>query len=338
MLMIAVFWKLVNKNPKIFSGICYTLSMKNYIVADIGGTQIRAALFNSESQTPVTVTRITTQGSDGSPLERLLNAMASTWPQGQSVEAVCVAAPGYLDPYQGIIFEAPNIPGWVDMPMKKYLEERFKVPAAVGNDANLAALGEWKFGAGRGHHTLIYLTVSTGIGGGVIINDQLLLGVHGLAAELGHITVIPEGPLCGCGQRGHLEAIASGPAIARWVEEEIQQGVPSILTTEKPITAKEVSMAASKGDELSIAALARAGTYLGQAVANYLHIFNPSAVIFGGGVSRSGSFLFDPMKSSLQEHILSPQYLKDLTLTTAALGDNVGLLGALALAQTLSKP
>jgi glucokinase len=274
---------------------------------------------------------------DAPPLERLLNLISTIWPHGDEVLGIAVAAPGPTDPFEGVIFEAPNIPGWVNLPLRQHLQGRFGVPVAVGNDANLAALGEWKFGAGRGHHHLIYITVSTGIGGGVIVDDQLLLGVRGLAAEMGHITVIPEGPLCGCGQRGHLEAVASGPAIARWVEEEIQQGVPSILAAGKPISAKDVSAAAKKGDELARAALARAGDYLGVAVADYLHIFNPSAVIIGGGVIQSGPYLLDPLRSALHEHILSPQYLENLTLATAALGDEVGLMGALALAQTMRK-
>jgi glucokinase len=222
--------------------------------------------------------------------------------------------------------------------LKKLLQEQFKVPVAIGNDANLAALGEWRFGAGIGHHHLVYLTVSTGIGGGVIIDDQLLLGIRGLAAELGHVTVIPDGPLCSCGQRGHLEAVSSGPAIARWVEQELNQGIPSSLPVNRPITAKDVSKAASEGDELARAALARGGTFLGTAIADYLHIFNPTIVIIGGGVSRSGEAFFGPVRTAMDEHVISKKYLDNLTLTTAALGDDVGLMGALALAQKLDEP
>ena len=307
---------------------------EHYLVADIGGTQMRAACFPLTSQQPIKIEKIATQGDKDTPLERLFRLLESVTPADATIKAISVAAPGPTDPYAGIVFEAPNIPGWTDLHLRKHLEERFHVPVAIGNDANLAALGEWRFGAGQGHHHLIYITVSTGIGGGVIINDKLLLGVHGLAAELGHITVIPDGPLCGCGQRGHLEAVASGPSIARWVEEEIQQGVPSILPGGKTLSAKDVALAAQRGDELAAEALARAGTYLGVAIADFLHIFNPSAVIIGGGVTQSGRYLFDPLRAALREHVLSAQYLENLTLTTAALGDEVGLKGALALAQT----
>jgi glucokinase len=310
---------------------------KNYIVADVGGTHIRTACFPTQSQTPTVVKRISTKGPD-TPHERLINLIASVAPKDEEIAAIAVAAPGPLDPFEGIIFEAPNIPGWNNLPLKKLIQDQFNVPVAIGNDGNLAALGEWRFGAGVGHKHLVYITVSTGIGGGVIIDNQLLLGAHGLAAELGHVTVIPDGPLCGCGKRGHLEAVTSGPAIARWVEQELSQGIPSSLSMNKPITAKDVSLAASKGDELAQAALARGGTYLGIAIANYLHIFNPTVVIIGGGVSQSGEAYFGPVRASLREQVLSSKYLDNLILTTSALGDDVGLMGALALAQTLNIP
>ncbi len=310
---------------------------RNYIVADVGGTHIRTARFSVQSQEPSIVKRISTKGPD-TPHDRLIHLIATVIPKDGEVAAIAVAAPGPLDPFEGIIYEAPNIPGWNNLPLKKLIQEQFKVPVAIGNDANLAALGEWRFGAGVGHRHLVYITVSTGIGGGVIIDNQLLLGAHGLAAELGHVTVIPDGPLCSCGKRGHLEAIASGPAIARWVEQELSQGIPSILSKHKSVTAKDVSLAASKGDELAMAALARGGTYMGTAIADYLHIFNPTVVIIGGGVSQSGESFFGPMRTAMSEHVLSSKYLENLILTPSALGDDVGLMGALALAQSINAP
>ena len=158
---------------------------------------------------------------------------------------------------------------------------------------------------------------------------------RGLAAELGHVTVLHDGPLCGCGQRGHLEAIASGTAIARWVEEELKRGSVSSLVNERPVTAKAVSKAAHAGDKLAIAALERAGRFIGQALADYLHIFNPTAVIIGGGVSLSGNLLLDPLCESLKKHVLTRHYLDRLTIEPAALGDDAGLMGALALAREI---
>jgi glucokinase len=311
--------------------------VRNYIVADVGGTHIRAACFPAQSHVPTIVKRISTKGPE-TPHERLINLIDSIAPIDEEIAAISVAAPGPVDPFEGILFEAPNIPGWTNLPLKKLIQDHFNVPVAIGNDANLAALGEWRYGAGIGCSHLVYITVSTGIGGGVIINNQLLLGAHGLAAELGHVTVIPDGPLCGCGKRGHLEAVTSGPAIARWVSQELSQGIPSSLKLNKPLTAKDVSLAASHGDELAQAALARSGTYLGIAIADYLHIFNPSMVIIGGGVSQSGEAFFGPLRKAMSEHVISKKYLEGLTLTTCALGDDVGLMGALALAQTLDTP
>jgi glucokinase len=311
--------------------------VRNFIVADVGGTHIRVACFPTDSDVPTVIKKIYTRGAE-TPHERLINLIASIVPKDELIAAITVAAPGPLDPFEGIIFDAPNIPGWNNLPLKKLIQDYFKVPVAIGNDANLAAMGEWRFGAGVGHHHLVYITVSTGIGGGVIIDDQLLLGAYGFAAELGHITVIPDGPLCGCGKRGHLEAVSSGPAIARWVKQELSQGIPSSVPVNKPITAEVVSLAASHGDQLACAALARSGTYLGIAVAGYLHIFNPSVVIIGGGVAKSGEAFFDPLRKTMKENVLSRKYLETLILTPSALGDNAGLMGALALAKTLSVP
>jgi glucokinase len=331
-MMIAVFRHIVNNK------LCYTRHMtRYYIVADVGGTHIRTACFSADGQKPNAIKRIHTIGT-GAPHERLINLIEAIFPKGEEVAAITVAAPGPTDSYEGIVLEAPNIPGWTNLPLKKLIQEHFNVPVAIGNDANLAALGEWRFGAGIGHRNLLYFTVSTGIGGGVIIDNQLLLGSHGLAAELGHVTVSPDGPLCSCGLRGHLEAITSGPAIARWAEQELSQGIPSSLAGKQPITAEEVSKAASQGDALAAAALARGGTYMGTAVADYLHIFNPTVVIIGGGVSKSGEPFFTPLRKAMSEHVISKKYLDDLTLTKAALGDEVGLMGALALAKQLDEP
>jgi glucokinase len=314
--------------------------MSLYIAVDIGGTQTRAACYPADSLKPVRLSRTTTHAADPTdqrtePLERIQDLIASIWPKRDSVRAISVAAPGPTNPYSGVVYQAPNIPSWEDVPLRQSLQERFNVPVEVGNDANLAALCEWKFGAGHGHRHLVYLTISTGIGGGVIIDDKLLLGVHGLAAELGHTTVVYDGPVCSCGQRGHLEAVASGTALAHWVEDQLSQGSSSILPLHRRITARMISEAARKGDQLSLAALARAGCFIGCALASFLHIFNPTVVVIGGGVSRSGPLLLGPMYESMQEHVIDPHYLEDLKLTTAVFGDKAGLVGALALAHTL---
>jgi glucokinase len=308
--------------------------MDTYIAVDIGGTQIRVALYPKDSQRPIKQKRIPTRGKDQTPLERLTGLIAELWPAEDAVCGIGIAAPGPIDPKLGIIYSAPNIPGWERLPLVQLVSERFHVPTRLGNDANLAALGEWRFGAGHGHHYIVYLTISTGIGGGVIIDDRLLLGAHGLAGELGHVTVMPDGPMCSCGHRGHLEAIASGTAIGRYVSEQLAQGVPSSLSVSSTPTGRDISMAAEQGDPLAKSALARAGTFIGYALGDYLHIFNPSIIILGGGVSRSGPFLLEPLRTAIAERVISPEYLQGLVITTAALGDDAGLLGALALAET----
>ena len=183
------------------------------------------------------------------------------------------------------------------------------------------------------HDNLVYLTISTGIGGGVITQGCLLQGFHGMAAELGHMTIDPNGPLCGCGQRGHIESFSSGPSIARYVVEQLAAGQKSSLQSEPHVGAVQIAEAARAGDALAISAFERAGLYLGIAVANYLAIFDPSILIFGGGVSQVGELLFKPFEESLRKHTFHPHYLDNLVITRAALGDDAGLLGALALAR-----
>lgn len=303
------------------------------MAVDIGGTHIRAASYGSDSIEPIMHNRIRSHAEIPGVYDRLVQSIDTIWPQDQQVLSIGMASPGPLDPRTGVILSTPNIPEWVNFPLTEKLSTHFGVPVYLDNDANLAALGEWKFGAGIGHHDLLYLTISTGIGGGVIINDRLLHGYHGLAAELGHVTVLADGPVCSCGYPGHIEALASGPSIVEYVAEMLAEGWTSELDNVTPLNAQIVAEAAHRGDALAISAYARAGKYLGIAVASFLHVFDPSIVIFGGGVSRSGSMLFEPFEESLHRHVFHPRYVENLIITTATLGDNAGLLGALALAQ-----
>lgn len=298
---------------------------------------MRAARFLLNSHTPEVVRRIPTQSGEGDSLSRMIALIHLMWPSDDNVAAIGIAVPGPTDPYAGVIIEAPNIPGWENLPLQKFLEKEFNVPVALGNDANLAAMGEWKYGAGQGHHHVLYLTISTGIGGGVIINDQLLLGHRGLAGELGHILVDPNGPLCGCGRRGHLEAIASGTGIARWVRQELDKGASSSLPSGEPITAKQVALAANAGDALALQAIHRGAFVLGQAIAGFLSTFNSTAVILGGGVSQSLDLMYDSLMNGIKESLMTPHYLDPLVIVRAALGDDAGLIGASVYAQSMIK-
>ncbi len=307
------------------------------IAVDIGGTHIRVAAYEPNRTKPVAHHRTKSLGSEPGVFDRLVQAIETVW--HKDVTAIGIASPGPLDPYTGTILATPNIPEWQNFPLTHKLSKHFDVPVYLDNDANMAGLAEWQFGAGKGHHNLVYLTISTGIGGGVISHDQLLQGFHGMGAELGHMTVLADGPLCGCGQRGHIEAISSGTAIARYVKEQMDAGQKSTLHAARHpnLTTVQIADAALKGDALAISAFERAGYYLGIAVANFLAIFDPSIVVFGGGVSQVGDLLFKPFEESLRRHVFHPHYLDDLVITKAALGDDAGLLGALALAGMKAK-
>lgn len=306
--------------------------MSHTVAVDIGGTHIRVAVFEPDSIKPIAHQRTRSLAKEPGVFNRLAETIEAVWPAG-AVGSIGIASPGPLDPHTGTILATPNIPEWQNFPLTARLSERFSVPAYLDNDANMAGLAEWQFGAGKGHQDVIYLTISTGIGGGVISSGCLLQGFHGMGAELGHITIDPEGPLCGCGQRGHIESFSSGPSIARYVTEQLKAGQSSSLHLQPHLTAAHVAEAAREGDLLAVSAFERAGHYLGIAVANYLAIFNPSIIIFGGGVSQVGDLLFKPFEASLQKHVFHPHYLDGLVITKAALGDDAGLLGALALAR-----
>jgi len=307
--------------------------MRTIVAVDIGGTQMRAASYSPENLDPIKLKKISTRASEPGGTERLINLIEDVWPDDKQVDAIGIASPGPLDPHTGFLLAPPNNPEWHNYPLGPKLEEHFGVKTYLDNDANLAGLAEYRFGAGKGHHDVVYITVSTGVGGGVIIQDQLLQGFHGMGAELGHIIIDPNGPVCSCGFKGHLEAYSSGPAIVKYVLAELEEGMKSEMKREAILTAQIVWEAAQRGDPLALKAFHRAGEYLGIGTATFLHVFDPSILIFGGGVSRAGDLLFDSFNASLKEHVFHPRYLEGLEISIAQLGDDAGLLGARALAE-----
>jgi len=307
--------------------------MSALIAVDIGGTTMRAASYPSSSLEPIKINKIHRTNSSKSVFQYLRELIQSVWVDSQEVIGLSIASPGPINPETGYIFNAPNLPGWVDFPLGEKLRDIYSVPIFFGNDANFAAFGEWKYGAGVGHSNLIYMTISTGIGGGIICDDHLLTGQNGLAAELGHVVIQPDGPLCSCGKKGHLEALASGPAIVDHLKEQIGKGYSSSLALIKNFSAIDVAEAAKNGDKLAIRSIERAGETIGLALASFVHIFNPSIIILGGGVTMNGNFLFDPLLQKLKVEIFETVYLKDLEVVPAKLGDDSGLLGALAFAR-----
>lgn len=307
------------------------------IAVDLGGTHLRVAAFRKNETKPFAHKKTTTRSEDESIFERLLGLIREVIPEDEDVSGIGVAVPGPVEPVKGVIIQMPNIPELKNYPLVKKLQDELNVPVYLGNDANLAALGEWRYGAGQGHDHLLYFTISTGVGGGIISDGHLLEGSAGLGAELGHVVVKAEdeGPACGCGQHGHLEALSSGTAIAHYVEWRLQDPeTESSLRSSVKRNAVAIAEAARAGDPLAKEAYERAGHYLGIGIASFLHIFNPSIVILGGGVSQSRDLFWETFNASLRASVFNPAYLENLVVTTAALGDDAGLLGALALVET----
>lgn len=310
--------------------------MNATIAIDIGASRMRAASYTIKSTEPIHYNQIATR-SEGIPIEdRLVNLIESVWPEDYQIQSIAAACPGPMDPINGIIVAPPNIPEWRYFPLQEFLQKTYSVPVALNNDANLAAYGEWFFGSGKGCSDLIYLTISTGIGGGIILNNKLFVGPGGYGAEIGHTTIDFQGAECSCGQSGHLEAFASGPSIVRWVKSKLEDESLKEHFPEGELTAKLVSDAAENGNELALAAYERAGKYIGLAIADLLHIFNVPRIIIGGGVSRAGDILFDHIRKSVSEYVISEVYLENLEILPAKLGDDSGLMGALVLSREIS--
>jgi glucokinase len=310
---------------------------KFIVGVDLGGTQIRACLTDARGRILRETCRPTLAHEGPQPvLSRMKEAIREVLTDRKlgDVLGIGIGSPGPLDPRTGVVIAPPNLPGWQGIPLRDIMSQEFGLPVYVNNDANVAALAECRFGAGKGCSDLVYLTVSTGIGGGFICGGELLLGAHGYAGEPGHITVQPDGPRCNCGNVGCLEVMAAGPAIARRAAELVRQGRSSMLSQDvaqgSNLTAEAVGKAAQAGDLVSLEAIARAAYYLGIGVLNLIHLFDPEKVVIGGGVSKLGPMLFDPVRAMLRERGMTAAQ-RETPIVPAALGDQVGLLGGVAL-------
>jgi glucokinase len=251
--------------------------------------------------------------------------------------AVGVSFGGPVDAEQGLVLLSHHVPGWEKMPLREWLEERLGVPAAVDNDANVAVLGEHHFGAGQGCDSLLYVTVSTGIGGGWIVHGRPYRGADGMAGEIGHMVIDPNGPVCNCGKHGCLEALAAGPAIARRARERLAenpragQALRALVGGEvEAVTARHVSQAAEAGEELSRQVLDEAARALGRGIGSAISLMNPQRVVVGGGVAKSGQRYFEAMRAAARVTTLPEMTVE---IMPAALGDDAPLWGAIALAE-----
>ncbi|MCS7236057.1 MAG: ROK family protein [Armatimonadota bacterium] len=298
------------------------------VAVDLGGSWIRAGVVSPQGEVVDVLRAPTPQTGPEAVVEAIARLVERLPPVPGKVG---VAVPGPLSVRDGVVFEPPNLHGWKDVPLQRMLQERLGRAVVLENDANAAGLGEWWRGAGRGSRHLVYLTVSTGVGGGLVLDGRLYRGATDTAGEIGHVVVDPAGPVCSCGRRGHLEGIASGPAIARWAEEQIRQGRESLLAARTRFSAREVAEAAEAGDGLAQEALGRAGRYLGWAVAGLLNLLNPEVVVVGGGVARAGRWLWDPLRQAAREASFDRPW-RAARIVPAALGDRAGILGAAYLA------
>jgi len=340
---------------------------------DLGGTQIRTAamrgaklfsrvsLLTGENPTPErTIPRIFTA------IQLALDEAHITLDQ---IAGIGVATPGPVNSRTGVIYSPPNLPGWNSVPLRDLFRKYYNLPVFIENDANAAGLGEYMFGAGRGSRYIVYLTVSTGIGGGIILDGKIFEGASGIAGELGHMTIDMYGERCTCGNIGCLEYLASGTAIARYANQAIISGqgaellafantmleniatvpdqvaIPSQNPNTQPldeqedlggtmeplrVNARTVARAAEAGIPLARAILTRAGEALGVGLVNTIHIFNPDMIILGGGVTLVGPMLMEPALRIVQERAMkAPRDAVRIKL--AQFGINVGLIGAGAL-------
>lgn len=309
------------------------------LVADLGGTQLRVALVDRDGN----VTRrnaiptLAQQGRDD-VMERFVAAlqqMASAVERA-SLVGIGVSQAGPTNSETGMMYNPPNLPGWDGFSPKPTLEERLSLTSSHANDATLGAMAEYAYGAGRGTKHMIYMTVSTGIGGGIMIDGRLYTGARGFAGELGHITIDRNGPSCLCGSVGCLEMLASGTAVARIAQERLTAGEQSILLESangviEQVDAPKVAEAARSGDALAQSIMQDAGTNLGIGIVSLLNALDPEVIIIGGGMSQSLDLLM-PWVSLMIEQRAIVSYQGQIPVVKSELGDDVSLLGAAALA------
>ena len=309
---------------------------------DIGATHMRVILTNFGASAIVEeeITINIANGPDfciaqaNDLLQRLL---AGAGMDLSMLSAVGVGVPGPIDSEAGMVIAPPIMPGWDRFPIRDTLEDLWKRPVSVNNDAELGALGEWAYGAGRGARDLAYIKVGTGIGAGLLIDGRIYHGSTGSAGEIGHLTMENNGPLCSCGNRGCLEAFSGGHAIAKQAIETIQKGKRTQLgnTLQEKITAKDVAAAAQRGDLVAQQIMVEAGEHLGVAIAGLVNIFNPDMIVVGGGVAQIGDLFLEPVRREVTRRSL-PAAVNNVRITTAVLGRRSSSLGAVVQALNLA--
>jgi glucokinase len=302
------------------------------LALDIGGTWTRAAAISAHGEVLGSVKERTRSHLAGASIIEasagLLTRVAAQ--VDRSVRGVGVSTTGPVDPMTGVLFRPPNTgPGLEGLRLGDGLSDALGLPVVVDRDTNAAALAEQRYGAGRGTTNLVYVTVSTGVGGSVILDDRLLRGASGVAGELGHISVSPDGPVCGCGRTGCLEAIAAGPALAAAAAQALDSGLPSQLRQHdnRPLTGEQVAAAAAAGDQLARTVLLAARAAVASAAVDLVNVFNPERLVLGGSVILGNLDWVTEAHRAVSEQALEPAR-SGAEVVVAGLGDEGGLLGA----------
>ena len=304
---------------------------------DIGGTKIAMAIISEQGEILARQT-VPTLASEGPQpvIDRIFSGIDNLSEAGNvrpsQLSAISMATAGVIDIRRNLVTTSPNLPGWENVPLRSIVAEKYRIPVYLLNDADAAALGEHHFRTGRRLNTFIFLTLGTGIGGGIIIDGRLYLGSTGSAAELGHMVIDVNGPPCPCGRHGCLEAMASGTAVAREAKNRIKRGAASALTEMvngniEKITGETVHTAADTGDELAREVIDQAAFYLGVGVVNLVNIFNPEMVVIGGSMADMGDLLLQPVRRMVAESAF-PIYAQTVQIMPAQLGNDAGLFGA----------
>ncbi|MFH0796099.1 MAG: ROK family protein [Candidatus Omnitrophota bacterium] len=311
--------------------------MDKAVGIDLGGTYIKFGLVKKDG-TILKRGQIETHTEKGRPeiLRRMEEAVNESL-SGVNTSEVCgigIGTPGLVDS-EGTVFLAPNLPEWNNLPLAKIFHEKFNLPVKVENDVNTITWGEYLFGAGKGFRTIVCITLGTGLGGGVVVDGKLLRGGKYSAAELGHITINTRGARCGCGNKGCVEAYVGAGYIAKRTIKELKKGAPSIIPELvkgdlKKITPKIVSMAYQKADKLAGRIWKEVGSDIGVMLADLVNVFNPEAIIIGGGVAQAGKLLFDAIEETIKIRAF-PILSQGLKILPASLGPESGILAAAAL-------
>ena len=309
---------------------------KKYVVGvDLGGTKIYTALVDLEGNIikEKTVETLAFEG-ENAVKGRIIDTINYVIDGSEKnlIKSIGIGSPGPLDVKNGVIIENSNLP-FKNFEIVKTIRETYDLPTYLDNDANVATLGEFMFGAGKGTENMVFITASTGIGGGAVINGKLFRGTTGNALEVGHTIVANEGPRCGCGNIGCAEALGSGTAIGKRAKEAVATNVETSLKNYENVTSKEVFKEAANGDRVAKNILETSLNYLGIAVANTITNFDPEKVVIGGGVINGGSIVLDTIRRVVGERALKT-FADSCTVEKAVLGGKAGVLGAAALAIT----